>query len=371
MMNRTIPSRLASILCCGALAGACGAQSPDSDLTDAAVGTPDAIAIVDAATIDASQRFDAAPILDATPRPDAVPGFTCASAVPLVSGASFLGDTELHTDQSSASCSVGSQSARDTAFRLALPSEPTDLIARVTVDPKAVPRFDAVVSVQTSCGDENSEAACSDFDFSEEVEALGLSGDVFIAVDGTSQFGGAPHGAYQLDVFTRSISSAGETCDLQSVTSRCATGLLCEAGICVAESLALACNLATELGVGQVTLAQTHAFQPDLLQGSCAFKAAAGAGEAIYSFTVSQPSSVEITTDLPGTNFDTVLYLLSTCEGSELACADDVNASSGNFRSTLSVPEVPAGDYLLVVDGASIAAASGHFELLLAVTPLP
>tara|TARA_R110002096_G_scaffold44526_9_gene120316 strand:+ start:8396 stop:9490 length:1095 start_codon:yes stop_codon:yes gene_type:complete len=348
------------------LASACG-SSGDAGQADGAPALVDAASeTIDAARIDAA-RIDAAPIADAAPRPDAIPGFTCGAPVPLAPGDSFLGDTSDYNNTSSASCSAGTQSARDTVFRVVLPSTPTDLIARVTVDSDATPTFDAVVSIQTSCGDADTEVACSDFGFSEQAVALGLSDEAFISVDGTEQFGGSPDGAYQLDVSTRAIVAELATCDALGLTSRCETGFLCSEEQCQAESPALACSLATPLTPGIEVGAQTHAYQTDFFQGSCAFKASAGAGEAFFSFSLTETSSIDVTTDLPGTNFDTVLYLKSACEGAELACADDIDPDNSNFLSRLQVSDLPAGDYLIVVDGASNAAPSGSVRLRLDV----
>lgn len=352
----------ASLIALALTASACG-SNPDGGGTDGAPVPADAVVPVDAARIDGSPVV----IVDAAPRPDAIPGFACGAPIVLAPGDSFLGDTRNYNDTSSASCSTGSQTARDTIFQVTLPNEATDLIARVLVDDEVTPTFDAVVSIQTSCGDESSEVACSDFGFSEATEALALSGDAYISVDGTAQFGGSPDGTYQLDVRTRSIASGLGACDPLGVASRCDTGLLCVAGQCQAESPSLACSLATTITSGSEVTAETHAYQTDFFQGSCAFKTSANAGEALFAFTLAEPSSIDATTDFADTSFDTVLYLRSACEGAELACADDIDAANSNFRSRLQAANLPAGDYVLVVDGASNAAPNGRVRLRLDV----
>ncbi len=342
--------------------GACGGDTPVGP--DGSPGAFDAApTTIDAAHIDAATP----PIFDAAPSPDAIPGFICSAPIELLPGGSALGSSSDYVNTTSGSCSVGSQSAKDVLYRVPLPSTPTDLIARVTVDEDASSPFDAVVFIQTTCGDETTEVACSDFGLGESVEALGLTDEAIVVVDGTTQFGGAPDGSYQLDVTTRSIEPELASCDPQGLASRCDTGLLCASGQCQTESAALACSEAVPIVAGIVYQAQTHAFQGDLFQGSCAFDTNSGAGEALFAFTLTATSNVEITTDLPGTDFDTVIYLRSACEGEELACADDIDPGSSNFRSRLQASALPAGDYLVVVDGASAAAPNGRVSLRLSV----
>lgn len=63
----------------------------------------------------------------------------------------------------------------------------------------------------------------------------------------------------------------------------------------------------------------------------------------------SAASSLRVSTIGAGTGFDTILYLLLDCTATEpIACNDDYNGSRG---SVLELSSVPAGDYLIVVDG--------------------
>ena len=74
--------------------------------------------------------------------------------------------------------------------------------------------------------------------------------------------------------------------------------------------------------------------------------------------------SLTLTTDFPNTDFDTVLYVMpGMCpapgaDGMYLGCADD---APGSLRSTLTLTNVPAGDYLVVID--SWDAQGGNFQL--------
>jgi hypothetical protein len=69
-------------------------------------------------------------------------------------------------------------------------------------------------------------------------------------------------------------------------------------------------------------------------------------------------ASVTITTAMPETDFDTVLYLLPGCAGvstASLGCNDDNKGSA----SALSFKNLAAGDYSIVVD--SILLDGGHY----------
>lgn len=70
---------------------------------------------------------------------------------------------------------------------------------------------------------------------------------------------------------------------------------------------------------------------------------------------------VTVTTDLPGTTFDTVLHVYKGCTNtSALACADDALDGSSQ-GSTVTLDNLAAGDYLLVVDSWSFE--GGTWEL--------
>ncbi len=73
-------------------------------------------------------------------------------------------------------------------------------------------------------------------------------------------------------------------------------------------------------------------------------------------------ATLTLSTEGPGTNFDTVLYLLPGCPDTSamaLGCADDV--APGTPTSRLVLHNVPAGKYLAVVD--SFGFGGGTFQL--------
>lgn len=91
-----------------------------------------------------------------------------------------------------------------------------------------------------------------------------------------------------------------------------------------------------------------------------------GMPEAIVRLRLTSTASVlRITTDRPGTDFDTILYLHRGCETNReatLACNDDKGRRG---TSTLELKNVPAGDYVIVID--SWNRTGGHFDLAVSV----
>lgn len=97
--------------------------------------------------------------------------------------------------------------------------------------------------------------------------------------------------------------------------------------------------------------------------------------DVFYQFTLSQTSSVRITTAAPNganpsttTNFDTYLRLYNSNCSSELAANDDAGGDAGN-RSTINYTNLPAGTYKVAVEGYSTN--QGRFELHIISTTTP
>ncbi|HVH48219.1 MAG TPA: hypothetical protein VM925_38060 [Labilithrix sp.] len=70
--------------------------------------------------------------------------------------------------------------------------------------------------------------------------------------------------------------------------------------------------------------------------------------------------SLTITTALPETNFDTAVYVIPSCAASSanaLGCNDDVKG----YSSTLTLKDVPAGDYTIIVE--SVQMRGGQFGI--------
>lgn len=74
----------------------------------------------------------------------------------------------------------------------------------------------------------------------------------------------------------------------------------------------------------------------------------------------SAAAKLTVTTALPGTNFDTVVYVLATCDeggAGALGCADEFE---GRAAGAVEMTFVPAGDYVVVVDSWSPDGGSFH-----------
>lgn len=79
--------------------------------------------------------------------------------------------------------------------------------------------------------------------------------------------------------------------------------------------------------------------------------------EAYYSFTLLEPAMINISTDNPGSNYDTFLGLQSAACGDIIATNDDTITSLFSSIST----ELEAGNYIIFVEG--YAENQGDFEL--------
>ena len=67
-----------------------------------------------------------------------------------------------------------------------------------------------------------------------------------------------------------------------------------------------------------------------------------------------------ITTALPETDFDTAVFVVpatATTSAASLGCNDDMQG----FSSTLELSNVPAGDYIVVVE--AVSPKGGHFGI--------
>jgi len=75
------------------------------------------------------------------------------------------------------------------------------------------------------------------------------------------------------------------------------------------------------------------------------------------------PTTATFTIDTEGSGFDTVLYILSSCEdGVELACHDDIDTTAGNHASRIEIDLEEGQEVIVVVDGWGYADV-GTYEL--------
>ncbi len=353
------------LILAGGLAPACGGSG----------GAPDAGAIADApVAADAPATPDAPPASDAPPAPDATvypQGVLCDYPIVVTPGGGTVVDTTPLLATTRGSCSLSS-AGKDARLAFDLGGTPRDLTVTATVDENADPPSILVLYARTDCADYSSEVACIDAGWSERLEVLGQTGVVTVFVDATSQHGGLTEGTATVTTSVRDVVATDASCDPTGVTNRCESGARCVASTCVADSAALACSEAVSLdlasGSASVT-ATTYGYAGDWYTGSCGF-APTGQPEHVYTFTTTAPANLVASTDDPATDFDTYLYLRSaTCDGTEVACADDVNLANHNLASTLSVSALPAGTYYLFVNGSSPSPGTGTYHLTVTATP--
>jgi len=100
-------------------------------------------------------------------------------------------------------------------------------------------------------------------------------------------------------------------------------------------------------------------------EGSCAVEA--GHDEAVFVVTTPVPQDIVLSTALPATDFDTVLYVrdgsLGACgdPAAEVACNDDRDAAARDFASETTLFDAQPGvDYYVFVDG-SFDDVAGYF----------
>jgi hypothetical protein len=173
---------------------------------------------------------------------------------------------------------------------------------------------------------------------------------------------------------TPPVRSRGQSCDPRGFTT-CATGLICTPGdpnavnTCqlVTASRATECMEAEVLGPASGKMSMvgfangSSAWEPP--QG-CAAHDPTGRPEGVAYLSLPDAASrVVITTDLPGTTFDTLVYVVGACDDdAAIACNDDVFTTAS---SRLVLENVPAHDYLIVID--SYDPGGGVFELEVSV----
>ena len=98
--------------------------------------------------------------------------------------------------------------------------------------------------------------------------------------------------------------------------------------------------------------------------------------DAFHRFVVPSRSRVTLSTHHARTDFDTVLYVRSSCadEAAELGCNDNNEADPTSTASTLRLDDVPAGTELtIIVDGADAEGAvdgAGLYDLSVEAVPL-
>ena len=132
----------------------------------------------------------------------------------------------------------------------------------------------------------------------------------------------------------------------------------CQDFACAADpACASVCPELTLAGALPISLPETTLGRNDAQQGSCA----TGTGGADLTFSFTAPAAGDYTFDTAGSAFDTVVYVLDACGGTEIACNDDVAAPS-DTTSAATATLAAKQTVVVVVDGDD-AAAFGDFTL--------
>jgi hypothetical protein len=166
------------------------------------------------------------------------------------------------------------------------------------------------------------------------------------------------------------VRTNGQSCDPQGFTV-CSGGLACSPGLVGTQNTCVSvprlqtdkCNgaaLATTSGVlaawGQARGVSLWDPPP-----GCSISTFVGRPESVVALKLTRSvSTLTISTAAPETDFDTILYVLPGCAASSsdaLGCNDDTQGTA----STVTLTNVAAGTYAIVVDSAS--GQGGHFGL--------
>jgi hypothetical protein len=190
---------------------------------------------------------------------------------------------------------------------------------------------------------------------------------------------------------------SGSTCDpygfvLCSAGTACSPGTVGATSKCTATSTLLKaeCTNPTAISMNGVLAAWGQATGPSMFDppAGCSMPTAINRPESVLSLTLpDDANTLTLSTATPETNFDTILYLLRSCtplpaSQTDVGAADagtkdagtidagppgslGCNDDSQGYASTLTVTNVPAGNYIVVVD--SVEAQGGTFGLTITV----
>ena len=165
------------------------------------------------------------------------------------------------------------------------------------------------------------------------------------------------------------VVPSGQACDPYGF-SLCAVGTVCSPGIAGTTNRCTAlptlqgskCAAAPETAGGVLAgwgaVSGASVWDPP---AGCALGTAVNHPESVVSLKLTHAvGTLTVSTAVPETDFDTILYVLPDCAASPsqaLGCNDDAEG----YASTVTLQNVPAGTYAVVVDSAT--ARTGHFGL--------
>ncbi|HTL36701.1 MAG TPA: hypothetical protein VL326_26385 [Kofleriaceae bacterium] len=229
--------------------------------------------------------------------------------------------------------------------------------------------IDTLIYARASCNDVTTEVVCNNNDGVGDAAAIRLTsvavGRYYIAVDGDMTNGQIYTGVFDGSINVLLPNNA--PCDPAVPRDRCAPDYICQTNVCVPATCTATTNLSGSMMYTQTgsTLGGTNEHAGTCGQGS---DGGTRAPEAVYSLTLAAGvSNVHVTTDNPGTSYDTLIYMRSGgCAGPEIGCDDDTFTTAVN-ASTIDTGALASGTYFIFVDG--FASKSGNYELTVTITP--
>ena len=333
-------------------------------------------------------------VADACASPAETSGVCAAAATAMAisaSGSYVVNIGEGAADQFQGSC-YWDEGLAEAVLRVTIPGPDAMRLTARTDAPPSSDTLDSYLYLRSACGDPGSELACND-DLGDSSSGSQLAsgivtvlapGDYYLVVDGSYAMGGSiATGMIGVSVELIVVLGAGEVCIL--ATDVCAPEHLCHdlAGgtntTCTAISALAeaACTAGGALTPG-VAVTGTFALRGlDLFNASCAYTP--GWAEEFHELTLAGKADVTLSTAGMPTDFDTVVYVLSTCglPAEELACNDDIDTAGGDYHSYVEAT-LEAGTYGVVVDvsadfsvdGSGAAPDPGSYRLLVTVRPV-
>ncbi len=209
--------------------------------------------------------------------------------------------------------------------------------------------------IQTLAGGDTSEGECASFD----VEPA--PGTYYLVVFGGDQTVAPQDYEVTVDVGVSvcgdGVQTGVEECDDNNTDP----GDGCSP-TCVAEDAT--CNVvsAAEASIGGAALTgDTSVGTDDHEPQACSL--GGGAPEDVYSLTVTEDTTIIVSLENENTDFDTTLYVRSSCTdpGSEIACNDD--SPNGGLESALFFEALKDETYYIFVDGYDTASGAYGLEL--------
>jgi hypothetical protein len=275
---------------------------------------------------------------------------TCqTAAVPSLTQVAYFGGS------SPAQLFAGTDQAEDLASLQVdfLDTNGKSLIVDLSSDGTATPSASVLLDAQGALGQA--------FFFENDPSTTFAGAVPKISVTPTDSFGnsGKPVVA---TLATQPVIASGMSCDPRGFVA-CATGTACSPGVfgitnhCAALSSLQTdkCNAAPPPATsgalaGWGAVSGVSLWDPPV---GCSTATAVNHPESIVMLKLAQATTtLTISTAMPETNFDTVLYVLPGCatsSASALACNDDTQG----YTSTVTLMNVAAGTYAIVVDSAT------------------